>query len=273
MKSDAALSGRAASLWKQMGKTGMINLYRKNETAFALAWIAIYAAGTGLAESTAAAPGGFRPAPAAFHALLAAWMLYWLKKNGLYEKYGLFLPRYRMAEAWFFLPLAAVAGMKLCFSPVTQHPAADTLLFIVNMMCAGFMEEIIFRGFLFRAIEKSGLKRAVILSAAAFGLAHIANLFSGQNPAETGCQIVFAVIVGFTLVILAYKGKSMVPGILFHGIFNSLSTFQNEEAQFRATGGPVSAQVIMIAAGALILGVYSAWNLKHLTAGGEQRNH
>ena len=83
----------------------------------------------------------------------------------------------------------------------------------------------------------------------------------------------FAVIVGFTLVILAYKGKSMVPGILFHGIFNSLSTFQNEEAQFRATGGPVSSQVIMIAAGALILGVYSAWNLKHLTAGGEQRNH
>ena len=97
-----------------------------------------------------------------------------------------------------------------------------------------------------------------------FGIGHIVNLLNGQDLTDTVSQILFAVIVGFALVILAYKGKSMVPGILFHSVFNSLSIFSNEEAQFSALGGRVPATIILIAGSALVLGVYSVWNWKNL---------
>lgn len=242
----------------------MKNLYRKNELTFALVWIAIYVAGTSLAEALSEITGVFKLFPAILHIGMAALILAWLKKNGLYEKYGLFLPRYRIALAWFFLPLALVACYKLVFSPALRFPAVDALLYVASMMCVGFLEEVIFRGFLFRAIEKNSLKQAIVISAVTFGVGHIVNLLNGQNLFDTVGQIVFAVIVGFALVILAYKGKSMVPGILFHSVFNSLSIFSNEEAQFRALGGKVPAAIILIAGSALVLGVYSVWNWKHL---------
>ena len=87
---------------------------------------------------------------------------------------------------------------------------------------------------------------------------------SGYPDAETVSQIIFAVFVGFALVILFHKGKSLVPCIVFHGVFNALSIVMNDEALNSALGGPVSAAVIMIAASAAVLGGYSLWNWKHL---------
>lgn len=45
-------------------------------------------------------------------------------------------------------------------------------------------------------------------------------------------QILFAIAVGFTLVILFYKGKSLIPCIIFHGLNHSLSVIEktNREA-------------------------------------------
>ena len=81
---------------------------------------------------------------------------------------------------------------------------------------------------------------------------------------ETIGQIIFAVFVGFALVILFYKGKSLVPCIVFHGVYNALSVVANDEAMNAALGGPVLTPVIMIAASAILLGGYSLWNRKHL---------
>lgn len=242
----------------------MRNLYRKNELTFALVWIAIYVFGTSLAEALSGITGVFKLFPAAVHALTAVFLLAWLKKNGLYEKYGLFLPRYRISKALFFLPLAVTACWKLVFSPALQYPAGGALLFAASMICVGFLEEIIFRGFLFRALEENGLKKAMAISAATFGLGHIVNLFGGQDLAETAAQILFAVIAGFALVILFYRGKSLVPCIVFHSVFNALSVFSNEEAQLSALGGPAPAVIIPVAAAAAVLGGYSAWNWKKL---------
>ena len=242
----------------------MRKLYGKSELTFALVWIAIYVTGTSLAEALTETIGIFKLVPAALHIVMTAFLLTWLKKNGLYEKYGLFLPRYRIVTAWFFLPLILIASCKLIFSPALKYAPADAALFAASMLCVGFLEEIIFRGFLFRAIEKENLRRAIVISAVTFGIGHIVNLFNGQSLTDTIGQIVFAVIVGFALVILFFKGKSLVPCFVFHGVFNALSIFSNEEAQFRALGGQTAAIIILIAAGAVILGGYSVWNWKHL---------
>ena len=242
----------------------MKKLYEKNETAFAVTWILIYIIGTCLAEALSEIAGIFKLFPAIFHAGLAAFILVWVKRNGLTEKYGLFLPRYRLSQAWFFLPLVLVASYKVVFSPALRYAPVESMLFVVSMLCVGFLEEMIFRGFLFRAMEKKNLARAVVVSAVTFGIGHIVNLINGQDLLETCGQIAFAVIVGFALVILFYKGRSLVPCIVFHSVFNSLSVISNENAQMQALGGPVAATAILVGASAVLLSVYTIWNRKHL---------
>ena len=242
----------------------MKKLYEKNELTFALVWIAIYVIGTSLAEALSETIGTYKLFSAAFHMAMTACLFLWVKRNGLAEKYGLFLPRYRIAQAWFFIPLMLVCLYKLVFSPALRFSAVESMLFVISMLCVGFLEELIFRGFLFRAIKKENLTRAIIISSVTFGIGHIVNLLNGQNLLDTIGQIIFAVFVGFALVILFHKGKSLVPCIVFHGVFNALSVIANDEAQCSALGGPVPATVILIAASAVVLGGYSVWNWKHL---------
>ena len=242
----------------------MTKLYKKNEIMFALVWIAIYVVGTSLAEALSEALGVFKLASAAFHIALTVILILWVSRNNLTEKYGLFLPRYRLSSAWFFLPLVVIGLYKLYFSPVLRFSPMESVLYVVSMLCVGFLEEIIFRGFLFRAMEKKNLPRAVVISAVTFGIGHIVNLMNGQDLLETCGQIVFAVIVGFALVILFHKGRSLVPCIVFHSVFNALSVISNENAQMRALGGPVAATAILVGASAVLLGVYTVWNRNHL---------
>ena len=49
------------------------------------------------------------------------------------------------------------------------------------MLCVGFAEEVIFRGFLFRAMEKDNVKTAIIGSSVTFGLGHVLNLVNGSG--------------------------------------------------------------------------------------------
>ena len=242
----------------------MKKLYEKNELTFALVWIVIYVAGTTLAESLNESLGVFKVVSAVFHIALACILFLWVKQNHLIEKYGLFLPRYRLASAWFFLPLAMVCLYKVCFSPALRFSPAEAAVYVISMLCVGFLEELIIRGFLFRAIEKQNLTRAIVISSVTFGIGHIVNLFSGQDLLETIGQILFAVIVGFTLAILFHKGKSLVPCIVFHGIFNALSVVANDEALYSVLGSPLAATVILVAASAVLLGGYTLWNWKHL---------
>ena len=242
----------------------MKKLYEKNELTFALVWIAVYVAGTSLAEALSETIGAYKLVSAVFHVALTAALFLWVRRNGLAEKYGLFLPRYRLLRAWFFIPLALVCLYKLVFSPALRFSATESICFVISMLCVGFLEELIFRGFLFRAIEKENLARAIVISSVTFGIGHIVNLLNGQDLPQTISQIIFAVFVGFALVILFHKGKSLVPCIVFHSVFNALSVIVNDEALNSALGGPVSAALILIAASAAVLGGYSVWNWKHL---------
>ena len=111
-----------------------------------------------------------------------------------------------------------------------NYSAAETVCRIVCMLCVGFLEEVIFRGFLFVAIAKDNIKSAVVISSVTFGIGHIINLFNGSGMDLVGnlCQIVFAVAVGFLLVTIFYRGGSLLPCIFVHSVLNTLGTFAND---------------------------------------------
>lgn len=111
-----------------------------------------------------------------------------------------------------------------------NYSIVETLCRVACMLCVGFLEEIIFRGFLFAAIEKDNVNSAVVISSVTFGIGHIINLFngSGMNLVDNLFQIAFAIAVGFLLVTIFYRGGSLLPCIIVHSAINTLGTFAND---------------------------------------------
>lgn len=246
----------------------MNRLYKKNETTFAVIMIVIYVVGTCVAEALSQITGTGNLAPAIFHFSFAALIFFWIKKNDLMEKYGLVLPKYNAAKAWFYLPLAIVACSCLGFGIVIRYSAVETALYLTSMITVGFLEEILFRGFLFVGMAKDNLRSAIIVSSLTFGIGHITNLLNGQPLVETLMQIIFAVSVGFALVAIFYKGKSLLPCIVFHSVNNSLSAFEKTNAEIATSLSMTEEQfeMILVAVFIVIMAVYSIGMYKKLDA-------
>ena len=208
----------------------MKKLYEKNELTFAIVWIVVYCVLQSVANPLNRLIGIEYSVSAAFCVLQTAILLTFILKNNLTKQYGLCsspVPAWRFL---FYLPLIVLASGNLWNGVAVNYTPAETACRIVCMLCVGFLEEVIFRGLLFRAIAKDNVKSAIIISSVTFGIGHIINLFngSGMNLVENLCQIVFAIAVGFLLVTIFYRGGSLLPCILVHSAINTLSTFAND---------------------------------------------
>ena len=95
----------------------------------------------------------------------------------------------------------------------------------------GYTEEVIFRGLLFKAIEKDSIKQAIVISAVTFGIGHIVNLLTGQDTIATILQVAYAIAIGFSFVMCFYEGGSLIPCIVTHSIINMTSkiSIHNED--------------------------------------------
>ena len=93
------------------------------------------------------------------------------------------------------------------------------------MVFVGFLEEIILRGFLFKAMAENNLKSAIIVSSITFGIGHFVNLINGSGAKllPNICQVVSAIAIGFLFVALFHKTKSLWAPIIAHAVINSLS--------------------------------------------------
>ena len=99
---------------------------------------------------------------------------------------------------------------------------------MLTMLEVGFIEEILFRGFLFKTIEKDDQKTAIIITSLTFGIGHIVNLLNGANFIPTLIQIIYSVSVGYLFVKILIKTKSLWPCIITHSLLNVLSIFSNQ---------------------------------------------
>lgn len=208
----------------------MNKLYEKNELTFAIVWIVVYCVLQSLANPLNKMIDIEYAASAAFCILQVIVLLIFIYKNNLYEKYGLCKPIVSARYFLYYVPLFILASSNLWDGIAIHCSLAETISRIVCMLCVGFLEEVIFRGFLFVSIAKDNIKSAMILSSITFGIGHIINLFngSGMNLVSNLCQIVFAIAVGFLLVTIFYRGGSLIPCILFHSAINTLGTFSND---------------------------------------------
>lgn len=125
----------------------------------------------------------------------------------------------------YFIPLYLIATVNIWPGISINNSNLEIIFYILTMINVGFIEEIIFRGFLFKAIEKDNVNKAIIISTVTFGIGHIINLINGADFIPTLIQIIYAIALGFLFVIIFYKSKSLMPSILTHSLINSLSIF------------------------------------------------
>lgn len=208
----------------------MKKLYDKNELRFSLIWIVLYIVLFSLADGVSGVIGISKIVTVLVSVVMTAIIYCWICKNGLKEKYGLYKFQGNVRQYLYFIPLVLLASTNLWFGFKLNLSVLETVLYIISMMCVGFLEEVIFRGFLFKALCKKNIKYAIFISSVTFGLGHIVNLFNGQNKLETLIQICYAVAIGFLFTIIFYKGKSLWPCIITHSMINSLSVFANANA-------------------------------------------
>ena len=236
----------------------MTKLYKKSEITFAVVWIVAYVVLSSIADNVSADLGVVKSITSVLHVAMMLILFFWIRKNGLMKKYGLCKPSVPAKNFLYYIPLAVIAFASLLTGIELRFTALGTLCFVVSMCCVGFIEEVIFRGFLFRAMEKDNLKTAIIVSSLTFGLGHIVNLFngSGRMPASSAVQIIFAVLIGFVLVTVFYRGGSLIPCIIFHSVNNAIGAFGAEGQLDPRTEMIVNLILIVVVLGGYLLYLY-----------------
>ena len=208
----------------------MTKLYQKSEITFAILWIAAYVVLSSLADQLSGSLGVVKSVTAALHIVIltsiadqisesvgiiksvtallhivmSLVLYFWIRNNHLDEKYGFCSSVVSAKRFLYYLPLVIIASTAFWGGIKMQYSVQETVLYIISMCCVGFLEEVIFRGLLFRAMEKDNVKSAIIVSALTFGIGHIVNLLngSGRELLSSLVQIIFAVLVGFVLVLI-----------------------------------------------------------------------
>lgn len=203
----------------------MYRLYKKSELNFSLMWIIAYVVLLSLADSISASLGALKIITAPVCIIFTLLILGFIKRYNLWKEYGLCSFKGNLKNYLYFIPLILIISVNLWNGITMNASIAETVLFILSMACVGFIEEVIFRGFLFKAMCKDNIKFAVFISSITFGMGHIVNLLNGKDLIPTLLQICYAAAIGFLFTIIFYKGKSLLPCIITHGAVNSLSIF------------------------------------------------
>ncbi len=208
----------------------MKKLYEKSELTFAIVCIVIYCILQSLANPLNEKIGIPYSASAVLCILQAIVLFAFLQRNGLMKRYGLCKSSVPARHFLYYVPLIILATANLWNGVAVNYLLMGTVCRVVMMLCVGFVEEVIFRGFLFKAMAKDNVKSAIIVSSVTFGIGHLVNLFngSGMDLVNNLCQISFAVAVGFLFVTIFYRSRSLLPCIITHSAINILSTFSNE---------------------------------------------
>jgi hypothetical protein len=156
--------------------------------------------------------------------LFAAGGTAFVKANRLEGKCGLVGWPKNTRRFLYFLPMLILATGNLWDGFAPSYHGLPLLIAVLSMLLVGYVEELLFRGFLFKALLSEGRPAAaIVISALSFGMGHIVNLLAGQAGFETAVQMVFAVVWGFLLTMVFYKSGSLLPCILAHAMIDVFS--------------------------------------------------
>ena len=201
----------------------MRKLYEKNRILFAVLCIVLYCVVMSYLK------GNFGYQSIAMLLGITAFangIIFFVKRNHLEKECGIASWPEDTKRFLYFIPMWILATGNLWDGFALSYHGIEFVIAVLSMILVGFVEEMIFRGFLFKAmLGEDKTIVAIIVSAVTFGVGHIVNLFTGQASFETVMQIIFAISWGFILTMVCYKGGSIIPCIIAHSMIDVLSLF------------------------------------------------
>lgn len=221
----------------------MKKLFERNQLLFTLVWIGIYVLAFSVADSVSESFGVRSCITAPLGLLMSVLLFVLISRNQLSDYLGLCkIENKDFKEFLFFLPLIIIASANLWYGVMMRYSTLETVLTFASMLFVGFIEEVLFRGFLFKAIFQKRAGLAVAISSITFGMGHIVNLLNGADIQQTLLQICYAIAIGYLFTIIFIKYKSLIPCIITHGILNATSVFSEKST----LGQDAAASAILI---------------------------
>ena len=229
--------------------------YDKSELGFSIIWIIAYCILASIGDNISDELGISKVITLPILLVLSVILFLFIKRNNLTEKYGFCKADIAASKMLFYIPVIILLTANMWHGFRVNMSLLETILYILSMLCVGFLEELIFRGLLFNAMLKNGKNSAIIVSSVTFGVGHIINLINGSGAEllPNLLQVVYAIAVGFMFMMIYYRTKSLLPCIITHGVFNALSAFANE------TGLTSKEQIISCILITLISGAYALY--------------
>ena len=166
---------------------------------------------------------------------ISAAMLSVIRLLGIEKELGMTRWLQNGKKLFWLLPMWVLSTGNLWGGAGLRYDGITTVMAVLSFLLVGVAEEIVFRGFLFNGMKKTGsLTVAIVVSAITFGMGHIVNLLTGHATAETLVQMIFAVAWGFLFTFAYLKGGSLLPCIVIHGLIDVFSVFarDNEAAHW-----------------------------------------
>ena len=202
----------------------MKKIFEKNELFFCILLIIIYILINSFCINTY---GTTSYKTALINTTFSVSLYILIKKLDRTKYYGLNKVK-NIKKYLYFIPLLLIISVNLWTGINIQNTPKEIIFYMLNMFNIGFIEEIIFRGFLFKMMEKDNLKTAIMVTSITFGIGHIINLLNGSELVPTILQIISAISIGYLFVTIFYKSKSLLPCIVTHSLINALSIFYVE---------------------------------------------
>ena len=206
----------------------MRKFYETKPVLFAILWIVVYVV---LIAPLRGRFGDGSPQMLLGLVAISATLLAVIRLLGIQKELGMTRWLQNGRALLWLLPMWALSTGNLWGGVSLRYDAITSVMAVLSFLLVGVAEEIIFRGFLFNGMRKTGrLTVAIVVSAITFGMGHIVNLLTGHATAETLVQMIFAVAWGFLFTFAYLKGGSLLPCIAIHGLIDAFSVFARDNA-------------------------------------------
>jgi len=213
----------------------------------ALIWVAIYIFAVNIGDNLGEVVQ-FPELTSIVLVVLSIVLIVYLRVGGRLAFYGIrSVQPDTLPLTLFYIPLFAIAFVQYAKGFESGLDLRAVAFAVLLVTAVGFIEELLFRGFLLQALRaRRNLTYAIIISGVTFGIGHIVNLLRGWSLTDQAIQIVAAVLIGIALAYCAVLTGSILPGVVFHALFNLSGTLTNHSVLWDSVTVGVIAIVMIV---------------------------
>ncbi|GFP75538.1 CPBP family intramembrane glutamic endopeptidase [Clostridium fungisolvens] len=205
----------------------MKKLYERKAVLHSLVWLAIYLVLNTITDNIAGALNiDFNVVTAIPNLVLATICFYYLKSTGIAKDIGLLTkPTEKNSVMLYYIPLLLLPFLSLIYGVNTSLSAINIVLMLAMYISVGFMEEIIFRGLMFKALVKKWNRYVVVaFISCTFAIGHIVSMVAiSQSTTDTILQIINAFVVGFMFMVVILASGNLTICIITHILYNFIA--------------------------------------------------